>query len=84
MKWDCIRPDFLSLSHEEQLALIKYTRAERRRRYVPPPKKTREKKTATEKTTKKKDKPATNKQIAAMLLNELKRRQDEGNKDTAL
>ena len=78
MKWDCIRPDFLSLSHQEQLALIKYTRNERRKRYVPPPKKTREKKATTEKAAKGKGKPATNAQIAAMLLDELKRRQDEG------
>lgn len=82
MKWDCIRADFLSLSRQEQLELIKYTRAERRKRYVPPPKKTKEKKATTGKKASNKDKPATNETIAAMLLAELKRRQDEGTKET--
>ena len=79
MRWDNIRKDFLALSIEERIALIKYTREERRRRYVPPPKKTKEKAPiSAEKKTRKKKQPKDD-ALLQLVMAELERRKPDAN-----
>lgn len=83
-KWDRIIPDFLTLSREQQLELIKYTRAERRKVYVKPEKPVKQPKpieleldgTVKVKKTRKKKQEQPSSAIAALLIAELKRRKD--------